>query len=217
MNKQNIIQSSINRSPWRFGFILIPFLLVCFSLLPTVQARPSPTPSPTQDVNVVNTPNVNVANTPSVSVVGTPTVNLGGNNSINVSNSASAPALVRDVDTAARTPFFGHIQLVATAGEFNKSASVDIPAGKMLVVEFTSAFADGGDALVQLSIADGASGNTHFLAWNLPVGCNCAAYTVSEQIRMYATSSIVMGIIRGTANGETDVTGSVTGYLVDAP
>ena len=34
------IQDSVNRSPWRFGFILIPLLLTCFALSPAVQADP---------------------------------------------------------------------------------------------------------------------------------------------------------------------------------
>ena len=125
---------------------------------------------------------------------------------------ALSPAL-----QAARTPFFANIQLVAMPGEFEKSASVDIPVGKMLVVEFTSAFLIGGDQIDQVSVSDGATGNTHFLVTHSPAGTNSADLTVSEQIRIYATSSIVMGIVRNTANGETDMTGSVTGYLVAAP
>ena len=121
------------------------------------------------------------------------------------------------MDTAARIPFFANIQLVAMPGELEKSASVDIPAGKMLVVEFTSAFLIGGDQIDQVSVSDGATGNTHFLVTHSPAGTNSADLTVSEQIRIYATSSIVMGIVRNTANGETDMTGSVTGYLVAAP
>ena len=193
--------------------ILSLFVIACFVLSPVAQAggpsRPSPTPT-TQDVNVVNTPNVNLVNTPSVNVANFPA-------GVNVANTASSPVLVRDVDTAARIPFFGNIQLVAVAGEFYKTASVDIPTGKMLVVEFTSAFLIGGDQIDQVSVSDGATGNTHFLVTHSPAGTNSADLTVSEQIRMHATSSIAMGIVRNTANGETDMTGSVTGYLVDVP
>ncbi len=32
------IQNSINRSPWRYGFILLPLVLTCFAISPAVQA-----------------------------------------------------------------------------------------------------------------------------------------------------------------------------------
>src|SRR5437660_1468025 len=32
------LKRSNGRSPWRFGFVLIPLMLACFGLLPTVQA-----------------------------------------------------------------------------------------------------------------------------------------------------------------------------------
>src|SRR5438132_1082570 len=75
---------------------------------------------------------------------------------VNVVNPTNSPVPVRDVDTAARIPFFANIQLVAMPGELEKSASVDIPAGKMLVVEFTSAFIAGEEAInvFKVSITD---------------------------------------------------------------
>ena len=208
------------------AFTTILILLSCFMLLPIAhaggQSRPSPTPG-TQDVNVVNTPNVNVANTPSVSLVGTPTVNLGANNSVNVSNSADAPVLVRDVDTAARTPFYASIPIGLPAGDLDdESFSIDIPAGKTLVAEFVSVLLvnEAGDQIRYVTIigAGGEFGERHILVTHSPGGCpTCTDTVVSQQIQINATSFITIGVTRLTANGSTGGTANITGYLVNTP
>jgi hypothetical protein len=116
------------------------------------------------------------------------------------------------------TPFFANIEVEAVPGDVReKSGSVNIPAGKMLVVEFVSASIESGDGIVRVSISDGATGNTHFLVTHSAAGCDCNETVASEQIRMYATSSIVMGFFRITNDGLTRMVASVTGYLVDVP
>src|SRR5215210_5150461 len=105
----------------------------------------------TKDVNVVNTPTVNVGNTPTVNaqqsgawnvgITGTPTVNLA-NNSVQVSNPATNPVPVRDVDEEARQPF-QELRLVEF-GETDNNADTlfnPIPPGKRLVIEHVSAIA----------------------------------------------------------------------------
>ena len=48
--------NSISRSPLRLGYLLIPLVLACFALSPTVQAapKPSPTPIPSKDGDLGN-------------------------------------------------------------------------------------------------------------------------------------------------------------------
>jgi hypothetical protein len=101
-----------------------------------------------------------------------------------------------------------------TAGE----DTVDIPAGKTLVVEFVSARSrcPAGEQLILLEL--GSNGAFADLLWNFQASTNDKDFFVaSQQIRLYAKHSLRMTVARDVGVGFGRVNGSVIGYLVNTP
>jgi hypothetical protein len=114
----------------KFSLLLIPLLLACFALSPSIRAVP---PSNPFDVNVVNTPTVSVATMPPLLI------------------DSSNPVLVRDVDNPARQPFTFQ-QLRVTNGGEPENFTFQVPTGKRLVVEQVSVEVSGDITNLKVSV-----------------------------------------------------------------
>jgi len=213
-----------------------------FSLMAMIGAITALTPTTTRsqgggggskDVNVVNTPTVNVGNVPtvnaqqggawSVGITGTPTGNLA-NNGVQVSNPATNPVPVRDVQITARQP----VQVEATVnvdfGElYNDKIIYTVPDGKRLVVEFVSAEGDVEKSqflTFEIATAYDDEFVIHTLA-STRQGENVtsATYHASQLVRYYAQPlTNVIYRLRRSSSLSGNARGGVTlsGYLEDA-
>jgi hypothetical protein len=104
--------------------------------------------SQTQNVNVVNVPTVSSqqSGTWNVGINGTPVVGLdAANNTVKfdaVNNTvkidSNMPVLVRDVDNPARQPYQIGKSISLTDGQAATTFFLDIPAGKVFVVEYVA-------------------------------------------------------------------------------
>jgi len=95
--------------------------------------------SQTQNVNVVNTPTVNAQQSGiwNVGISGTPMVGIdNAHNTVTVDD--SSPISVREMNTPAFQPYQVAATLNLNAAEFSKTVFIDIPAGKIFVIEFAS-------------------------------------------------------------------------------
>ncbi len=143
--------------------ILVPVAAAAM-LLPsshtTVSASPTPPVTPVLVTNTTDQPVPTVAQgttqvSGSVGITGTPTVNLASGAQVALANTLTNPVLTRDVDGPAAQPFsyfdlsgqFTSGYAFANAGA---GAAFTVPAGKRLVIEFVSAFAQipGGQNIV---------------------------------------------------------------------
>jgi hypothetical protein len=75
-----------------------------------------------------------------VGITGTPSVTLSGSSTVQIGNSASSPALVRDVDHPHSQPFRTQVSSFFTSGSADTTVnnSATVPAGKRLIVEFVT-------------------------------------------------------------------------------
>lgn len=144
-----------------------------------------------------------------------------GSKDVNVINPASSPALVRDVDIAARQPFQSHLQCLLD-GTSACDGTMSVPGGKELVIEFVAIdlFADSGAMAYppSLSVPQGGSQELYFfpLAQQIDDGSEVVFVGV-QHTRLYASPSgevqLHCALSRSVSLGACDAT--VSGYLVD--
>ena len=183
----------------KFSLLLIPLLLACFALSPSIQAAPL-------NVNVLNTPTVNVETMPPLLI----------------DSSATNPVSVKDVDNPARQPFtfFSSTPIpeFLGIGSFN----FQVPTGKRLVIEQVSVWIAGGvtnlRVQVQTIFPAGQPNKFNFLGTQV-IGPDNAEFIASSQMRCYAdegtTASIFVYRYFTGLSAAAEVT--VSGYLIDLP
>jgi len=167
-------------------------------------------------VTVINTPlpiagDVNATVTGSVSLTGNPTVTVG--------NPESAPALVRDVDYAARERF----ELVSDEMSYCCTIAATetlgfVPAGKRLIIEHVSAFAH---------LPPGQRWNTFthvnddFVPFvfqgRLSNGLDHFVANYQTSVSVEPGNRIVMNLHRDSTEGRAFVWVRIFGYLVPVP
>lgn len=182
--------------------------------------QPSPVPNPV---------NVKVTNTQSepVPVTGTVTVdNLGSSplpvtGTVNVGNLGNNPLPVRVVEKAAQVPFQQQFELDMNSAQIDRTVSVTIPAGKMLVVEYASGGASlpRGQKMHGLKVGTSSPSIFHLLPFNFhsPSVFQDDLFVASGPVRMYATGTVSISVSRNALTGSALVVATVTGYLVDVP
>ncbi len=172
------------------------------------------------NVSVTNTPTVNLASGASVSVTNTPTVNLASGTSVGISNTPANPVLVRSVNDAVGQIFQKQMQINMAAGEFGKSASFFVPAGKRLVIEHVSAAGfDDGDQHLRFAVDTSVNGEfaSHFLVTERQGGH--PYFRVSQQMRVYAdpATHVQVVVLRPTSTTTAIAVMTISGYYVDQP
>jgi len=97
--------------------------------------------------------------------------------------------------------------------------SVDIPAGKTLVVEFVSVYGvvPAGEQLTRLIVTSPRGGGADLL-WNFQASeRDRDIFVASQQIRLYARDSLGVSVDRDLAVGTGVINVLVNGYLVNTP
>ena len=165
------------------------------------------------NVGITGTPTVNVGTLPAVSISGTPTVSL------------AAGASFRDADNAARQPFQRNWGCNFAGGNFcNDSASIVVPTGKELVVEFVTVFGNSASPVKGVFASFVVASSGGHLAHVIPLNFifddgSVTASGAAQQTRLYAdpstTVSVTCSLTALSASGFCS--GSVSGYLVDVP
>jgi hypothetical protein len=168
-----------------------------------------------------------------VSVSGEPTVRLStvdnlvrldaATSTINVANSASAPLFVRVAEPALE-PFQQQLMITIPNQETAGSASFTVPTGKRLVVEAVSGYAllPGGMAFryAALQTSVGGVAANHFLQTRLDPDTRANHIALPVPTRLYADpgTAVTAQVQRhGVAGATSDITVSVSGYLLNAP
>jgi hypothetical protein len=173
---------------------LLMFVVTIVLLSPQRSFAQPPGGQPTQDVNVVNTPSVDVG-TPDVSVVNTPTVDIG-----------NQPIDIRDVDHPALQAVHQACLARFEIGEDYITCSINIPSGKILVIEMVTAefFLNKGEVpelniRVFLPTIDGSANSAGIL---YPIVLNKKIefasndlYLTTQPLRMYANAGIAPGTV----------------------
>lgn len=166
------------------------------------QANDAP---PTRDVNVVNTPSVNVVNT------------------------ASSPALVRDVGATVRTPVQIQINQFISFGETTSLRDVyTVPEGKRLVIEHVALKSDtlsvGNAVRGGLLIRFGGESFSHEFAVNPQPSVNGPLFVANHPMLVFADPGtrvqmeVEIDQAVGSDNGGfSGLRGTFSGYLESVP
>lgn len=182
-----------------------------------------------KDVVVVNT---NAQPVP-VAVQGTPTVNakqsgawtvgLTGTPTIEIDNNSGSAIAVRDIDRPTAQPFQYEAVVTIEDGIQGGNAAIPVPSGKLLVVEYVSAFGSAApDQRIQTfsintHVAPDNVLRPHYLQFEKREnGGTNYEYTVSQQLRVYAdTPGASAYVFRANNNGTATFRFVVSGYFVD--
>ena len=204
------------------GFVVLVGAVVLNS---PVTAYSQTKPSNVSVVNTASNPvptlaqgTTNIAG--NVSVTNTPTVNLASGASVGISNTTANPVLVRNVNDAVSQIFQKQMQINMAQGEFGKSASFFVPAGKRLVIEYVSAAGfDDGDQHLRFEVDTNVNGEgaSHFLVTERQGGH--PFFRVSQQMRVYAdpATHVQVVVLRPTSTTPAVAVMTISGYYVDQP
>ena len=181
---------------------------------------PLPAPAADKDVRVVNTP------AEAVPVTGT--VSLTPGTRVEVGNTAHAPLHVVAAD-GLRDVFLRSVSLDWIDGRPESDTTIDVPAGKRLVIEHVGGFIIGNEMSVDVTIRVAANGGvTGFFfpaagrrAGTPGSGLFTHAYRVSAPVRLYHDAGglplRVGGLRSALDEGPVAASISISGYLVDLP
>ena len=120
-------------------------------------------------------------------------------------------------------PFQRPLDITMESGQTSSSASVPIPAGKTVVVEFVSARAvfPAGEQLVRFVLFTPNFINpmgTADLLWNFQASNgNTDFFVTSQQIRLYGRDRLEAVVSRDVGAGAAVIRANVIGYLVNTP
>ncbi len=225
----------------RFGAAVVFFLLSTllaraqFRTVTVENAVNNPVPTTIQNtpsVNVANTPTVSVSGTVNAAITGTPNVNatITGTPAVSVTNlptgtagpAATTGVLVKSLDNPAQQVFQQMLACTTVAaGPFGCTATLNVPAGKVLVLEylqFTSA-EFSGSSTVYYTLRTVASGNS--LSFVFAPGTRIYAnFPISEhQVQIYADpgSTVTFEGIENSNAGSISFDALLSGHLVNVP
>lgn len=173
----------------------------------------NPVPTVAQGTTTVGG-TVNIGNSPTVGI--SPSANT-----VQIGNTTNTPVLVRDVDSnAARQPFQATTNLVFTSGFNNQGAFIaSVPAGKRLVIEYVSMvlLLPTGQKPSQAEIV--TDNFPHFLIATQQGSFGVFdTFSVSQQVRLYADSSVAFNVVRSANDGvDGSLTATISGYLINVP
>ena len=135
---------------------------------------------------------------------------------VTIVNSAAAPALTEDVTNPALQPF--QKALLPFSSTSNQgSASFTVPAGKELVIEYTSSqaqdLAGGAATMILYTVAGGVESG--YLVFNVVTNIS----QINQQVRIYADPGTTVEAFEVNASGATHCGGyiAISGHLVDVP
>lgn len=142
--------------------------------------------------------------------------------SVFVENSEEKPALIRDVDNAARHAFQQEVKVTLKDGASGANGWVEVPAGKRVVIEHVSAFSyapSGQKILFSLmtQVYPDLTMRKHLLQTGEGSFGNQPRFLSSQLVRLYSGSSWGARVDRDSSAGEVEATFVVSGYILDLP
>jgi hypothetical protein len=172
---------------------------------------------------VVNTPAVDVANTPNVSVTNTPNVNVANTNPLPITGTVGL------AENPARSAVEQQVQISLTGGSLSGFSTINIPANRILVLEFVSynVFAPNGNPVLGIfnpgtQINGGPVSMLFFLGPIPPPDANGLS-TSSQLVRLYAQGgnggnalNIDLIVSASDPNNPPHCVVTLSGYLVNA-
>jgi hypothetical protein len=199
------------------------FIGVAFATGQSAVAQKAKDTQATQAPQAAQPINAKIVNTEAEPVPVTGVVRVGNQNdsplpvtgTVSVSNAGNSPLLVRDVDNAARQPFRVNLFPQVLAGSQHGTASFQLPAGRMLVIEYVSGIANTRSDLDldYLLVGDnGAFGHFLFLTKT-----SITSDQVSTPLHMAAFGSLHVDLQRHATEGSANAIFVISGWLVDAP
>lgn len=167
-----------------------------------ISGRGQANEAPARDVNVVNTPSVNVVNT------------------------ASSPALVRDVGAPVRTPVQIGVNVFISFGETSRLSDIyTVPEGKRLVIEHVALKCDtlavGNAVRGSVSTRFANDDFSHEFAINMQPSVDGPLFVANHPMLAFAdpgtrvqlSVSIDQAIGSGGSGGISGLRGTFSGYL----
>jgi len=215
------------------GLFLLGFIGVLMSGGSTTPANAAPTPNPSVvtiggplplpttaaqngawNVGINGTPNVNVANAPGVNINNTPNVSIAGTPNVSI---AGTPT-VRNADEPGR----GAFQTSVTVGFGTGLASVPIPAGTRLVVDYVSIHgnAEGPGAVVPTILFESSINSqpsVNYYVSPVLIDPTIDQWRASEQVKIYADSLAVGVGYAGAVPITLSFVVDISGHLIDMP
>lgn len=186
---------------------------------------PPVTLSGTVDANITNRPNVNatITGTPSVSVTGTPTVSVTNLPTGTAGPAATTVVLTRNVDEPAPQVFQTVLQCNTAfgSGPTSCSASLNVPAGKELVIEYLyfNASESGGSSTQAFQLAPTAGGISIPYAYSPGVRLFSNVPISEHLVRLYADpgSTLLFTGFENSNAGSVSFVARISGHLVNVP
>jgi hypothetical protein len=141
------------------------------------------------------------------------------------------PALVKDVENPAQTPFWGYDAGTIPVDWANTMLVVGtIPAGKRLVIEHVavSCTMDSDDGISRVEIHINKKNETGYNSYKVPLSAQRqgntyngkSSWTVSQPVRLYSdggTTSTSVEVNRSKTTATASCYAIVSGYTVDTP
>lgn len=137
--------------------------------------------------------------------------------------SASAVPMSDGIDLNAQTPYQASTTITLGAGESGENVGIDVPVGKLFVIEHVSAYGSApSDQRIDLSIATHISpdntNRSHYLTTDRTTGNNRTYYRASQPMKVYGdTPSITTRVARSSSPDSVTFRFTVSGYLIDKP
>ena len=150
------------------------------------------------------------------------TVDADGNLSVagNVTVDSSTPVGVTSADDPGRMAFTDQRLITILSGSFSAIATIDVPAGKRLVITHVS-----GEIVlptgqrprtIALNVHTGGSNAVHRLVPTFTAPTPIHDYfAFSQNAMIYAEDQFTYEVLRNTTGGEADAFVQISGYLID--
>ncbi|HKQ09051.1 MAG TPA: hypothetical protein VJ464_28270 [Blastocatellia bacterium] len=207
-----------------FTLVIVAALLV--GVTPTHSAPPSD-----KDVRVINTtaepvPTVaqgttTIAGTVQAKQSGAWSVGISGVPSVKVDSDPANPIYVTNVEGAKPQPFQQEVEVTVDPGLGAQSGAINVPLGKLLVIEqvSASAFPPAGQKILFSLLTHVAPDNTlrkHLLHTSGDTFGGGSYFEASQTVRVYAdTPSALVHVDRDVTTGSVLARFVVSGYLID--
>jgi hypothetical protein len=164
---------------------------------------------------------VGITGTPVVTLNGVPTVSLASGAAVQIGNTASSPALVRDVDRPFSQPFRASLTSFFTQGSADTTVnnSVIVPATKRLIIEFVTVKITMPNGQAVLFAKLDATAFDQYITLTAPGNDSVGNtfFVATHKVFMIFDPGQVLqaAAFRNTLTGGGNIAMTISGYLVD--
>ena len=125
------------------------------------------------------------------------------------------------IDLTVMEPFQQAVTVTLAAGESGKNVGIDVPVGKLFVVEQVSASGSAPsdqriDLLLMSHISPDLANRSHYLQADRQISGGIAYYKTSQIVKIYAdTPSLIARVARSTSPDSVTFRFTVSGYFIN--